>query len=84
MERLTAAVVSGLHPGKDVREIEAVVLSDQGILEVDDLTVCEKLKRLDLKGNQISSVEGISQLRNLSWLSLAHNKLTSMRGMAGP
>jgi predicted amidohydrolase len=57
-------VVSGLHPGKDIREIEAVVLSDQGILDVDDLTVCEKLKRLDLKGNQISSVEGNPRYRS--------------------
>ncbi|KAJ1488502.1 hypothetical protein T484DRAFT_1782915, partial [Baffinella frigidus] len=53
----------------DPVEAEFLNLAKMDLTELPDLSVCERLKRLDLSANKLSSAEGIGGARNVLVLS---------------
>ncbi|KAL2623293.1 hypothetical protein R1flu_003498 [Riccia fluitans] len=87
----------GLHPAllksfriTDVREQEGKrsiselaeeIGSRWDLDQLMGLDVCERLTRLDLSDNRLSSLEGITLCTKLTWLSVAGNQLSSLTGV---
>jgi Leucine-rich repeat (LRR) protein len=54
-------IISGISahfPGQDIREIETLNFSNRNYTAIDDITICEKLKKLDLSQNQLEGIRG--------------------------
>ncbi|KAG0569496.1 hypothetical protein KC19_6G094600 [Ceratodon purpureus] len=81
MVRLTAALISALNDGCDLATIETLTVPGRYFHEISGIDACEKLSRLDISKNSITSLESISMCTNLKWLSVAENKLTSLKGI---
>ena len=66
-----------------------VDLSESGITSDDLILIVERLKempnlvKLNLEGNQITSIEGLSGLVNLRTLNFAKNHITNIEALAG-
>lgn len=79
--KLTPADVARLTPDLQIQEIKSLDLSDRSISQIDDISCCVGLHRLDLSGNELASVEsiaGIQYNKGLTWLSLAKNHLSDV------
>jgi Leucine-rich repeat (LRR) protein len=71
-----AAIAERAHG--DPLEAEFLNLSKMNLSELPDLSSCERLKRLDLSCNSLSSAEGISGCRGITWLSLKDNQVGTL------
>lgn len=83
MQRLTAASISAQYPEQDLASITSLSFPKRGIKEIVGLDACEKLSRLDLSNNNLTSLEGLALCANLKWLSVAGNCLQSLKGIEG-
>lgn len=50
--------------------------------ELDDLSVCVNLRRVDLSKNALQSVEGLAFNKELTWVSISNNQVESLADMA--
>lgn len=81
--KLTPALVSG-KAGKEGGEIRALDFGNSKISEVEDISFCTALRKLNLAKNNIklsSSVASLRHLPSLSWLDLSENKLEEIDGI---
>jgi Leucine-rich repeat (LRR) protein len=73
-----------IDPHADPKELKTLDLSCLELTEVGDLSSCLELRRLDLSQNLLEEVvKPLSCLNKLgiTWVSLAYNKLGTMRGV---
>lgn len=77
--KLTYRYLSSQLDG-DPKEIKQIKLSGHEITEVEDLSSCQSLARLDLSKNQIPSIRGLSSCVDLTWLNVSRNQLGSLEG----
>ncbi|EFJ05867.1 hypothetical protein SELMODRAFT_431169 [Selaginella moellendorffii] len=78
---LDGKLISGIGDAPALGELS---LARRKIDEIsDELHSCGNLKRIDLSGNLLTSVEALAPLKKLKWLSLSGNKLTSLTGLEG-
>ncbi|OAE22671.1 hypothetical protein AXG93_2675s1040 [Marchantia polymorpha subsp. ruderalis] len=57
MVRLTAALISAIHDGADLATITSLIVPHRDLDQLMGLDMCERLTRLDLSDNRISSLE---------------------------
>ncbi|PVV01662.1 hypothetical protein BB560_003910 [Smittium megazygosporum] len=65
-------------------EVKALDLHKKEITHVEDISCCTDLRKLDLSDNQIKSNEvfnGIKYNKDLTWLNLSKNSLSSIVGI---
>eukprot|EP00002_Diphylleia_rotans_P031314 TRINITY_DN6504_c0_g1_i5.p1 TRINITY_DN6504_c0_g1~~TRINITY_DN6504_c0_g1_i5.p1 ORF type:complete len:363 (+),score=87.06 TRINITY_DN6504_c0_g1_i5:78-1166(+) len=74
--KATLAKISGQMPGR-LQDMPALNLANQGISEIDDLSICLSLRRIDLRHNYLTSLKFLSSL-SLTWAHLADNELESI------
>lgn len=67
---------------KPANKITAASLKDKGITQIDDMTECSQLRKLDLTGNQLSTVDSLKGLRDVAtslvYLNLSNNGMVDM------
>lgn len=69
---------------EDAREAKALDFSKMQITQVEDISFCISLRKLNLSGNAIRSSKLVATLRHLpslTWLDLSGNKLAEMDGV---
>ena len=55
-------------------EVRSISAKDQSLHDVDEqLFRCQRLKRLDLSNNHLTSTHNLTNIQNLEWLSIASN-----------
>ena len=82
MVKLTPALIASYSTGNTVTDVQNVNCSNKNIDELDDLSPCIELRKLDLSNNSLNSLEGISHNYELSWLNAAHNKLDDLQHLS--
>lgn len=81
--KLTPALVSERCKERADEE-KSLSFANQKITEVEDISFCVSLRRLDLSNNKIKTSSSISSLRHLpslTWLDLSNNELTEIDGV---
>ncbi|KAJ1908869.1 hypothetical protein IWQ60_011483 [Tieghemiomyces parasiticus] len=75
--KLTPVVLTQ-HATVSITEAKEFNLSGKDIDEVEDISCCIELRKLNLSNNRLSgsqSTDGLRRLTSLTWLNLAHNEL---------
>ncbi len=78
--KLTPAIISATYGG-GITELTEVNFKDKGYEELDDISVCVDLKRVDLSNNKLSNIDGLSDNKFISWLNVSHNSLETMQAV---
>ncbi|PON65248.1 LRR domain containing protein [Trema orientale] len=81
MTRLSSEQVLKDNDTRDPSTIEALTLNHRALSDVSCLRDFKSLGRLDLRLNNLTSLEGLKLCTNLKWLSVAENKLESLKGI---
>lgn len=76
MKRLTPLVVSSKYKG-NITTIEEIDFSQKGIEEIEDLSSCVELKKINLNHNELSSLDGLNFNLELTVINASNNQLTS-------
>lgn len=85
---LGLAQVSAENKGEDPATVKVLQLSKRGIRTIDPEVGrrCKALRRLDLSSNSVEDIQPLAGLfsdaAQLTWLSLAHNQVTSVSVLA--
>lgn len=74
---------SGNITAGDMRTIEELNLSSQGVINLSGLEYASKLKVLDLSNNQIISLKPLSKLTALQELNLSRNYIKDISALGG-
>ncbi|XP_054810870.1 leucine-rich repeat-containing protein ODA7 isoform X2 [Prosopis cineraria] len=67
----------------DPNSISTLHLNHKALSDVSILVDFKNLEKLDLKLNNLTSLEGLRSCVNLKWLSVVENKLESLEGIQG-
>ncbi|CEM38373.1 unnamed protein product [Vitrella brassicaformis CCMP3155] len=78
MKRLTLTELSGLIPDGDISAVSEVDLRDKGIEECEDLSSCKALKKLEMPGNRLTSLEPFQMNLELCWLDVSKNLISTI------
>ncbi|KAL5556678.1 hypothetical protein UlMin_038914 [Ulmus minor] len=81
MSRLSSEQVLKDNTTRDSNSIETLTLNHKALSDVSCLGEFKNLSRLDLRLNNLTSLEGLKLCSNLKWLSVAENKLVSLKGV---
>eukprot|EP00958_Prasinococcus_capsulatus_P018017 scaffold2083_cov419-Prasinococcus_capsulatus_cf.AAC.8 len=79
--RLTPAEVSAIAGGKDVRTLTRLDAQNKGITQVLDLDACNSLKGVNLSKNKLTSATFLAEMKQLVWLNVSENNLTTLDGV---
>ena len=66
------------RPSERIQNAEKLSLENRGLKHVPLLEGEEKLKQLNLSQNEITKIENIVSLPNLTYLDVSHNKLQEL------
>ncbi|KAK7272241.1 hypothetical protein RJT34_28719 [Clitoria ternatea] len=83
MTRLSFEQVLKDNNAGDPDSIITLQLTHKALSDVTCLTNFKNLEKLDLKFNNLTSLEGLRSCVNLKWLSVVENKLESLEGIEG-
>ncbi|CAL5200609.1 unnamed protein product [Lathyrus oleraceus] len=83
MTRLSSEQVLKDNNAADPSSISSLHLTHKALSDVSCLASFNKLEKLDLKFNNLTSLEGLRGCVNLKWLSVVENKLESLEGIQG-
>lgn len=64
--------------GCDPLETEDLKLANKKLGTLPDLYPCKQLKKVDIGGNELATLEGLSGLRELVWLSIKDNRVEEL------
>ncbi|CAI8592851.1 unnamed protein product [Vicia faba] len=81
MTRLSSEQVLKDNNAADPSSISSLHLTHKALSDVSCLAIFNKLEKLDLKFNNLTSLEGLRGCVNLKWLSVVENKLESLEGI---
>ena len=59
--------------GRDPLELSELKLAGKGLKEIPDLFPCKQLRKVDIAGNGLESLDCVSGLREMTWLSAKDN-----------
>ncbi|KCV72621.1 hypothetical protein H696_00205 [Fonticula alba] len=79
--RLTLARISEIA-GQDPREMTSFASRDSGITELDDLSPCVNMVRIDLTKNAIKDLSGLAHNYHLSVIYASFNQIEDMSDLA--
>ena len=75
---------SFLGPGRPLAALVSLNLHNRGLRRIEGpVGLRDNLRELVLTYNEISRVEGVSELTGLQWLDLGHNCLKKVEGIKG-
>ncbi|KAI4322450.1 hypothetical protein L6164_022144 [Bauhinia variegata] len=83
MTRLSFEQVLKDNNTSDSNSILTLQLNHKALSDVSCLGKFKNLEKLDLKLNNLTSLEGLRSCVNLKWLSVVENKLESLEGIQG-
>ncbi|KAI9107645.1 hypothetical protein K1719_021308 [Acacia pycnantha] len=83
MTRLNSEQVLKENNTRDPSSISTLHLNHKALSDVSILADFKNLEKLDLKLNNLTSLEGLRPCVNLKWLSVVENKLESLEGIQG-
>lgn len=78
--KLTPAALSELHEQR-LPDIKVLNMSDKSITSIEDISCCVQMHKLDLSKNLLKtqdSLRGLRYCKELTWINLAHNSLTTI------
>ena len=65
----------------EFKKVEALQLSFQNILQIQNLVGFDSLTKLQLDNNIIEKIENLGHLTNLTWLDLSFNNIAEIEGL---
>ncbi|KAJ7948029.1 Protein phosphatase 1 regulatory subunit 7 [Quillaja saponaria] len=83
MTRLSSEQVLKDNNTREPNSISTLHLSFKALSDVSCLSYFKNLEKLDLKLNNLTSLEGLKSCVNLKWLCVVENKLESLEGIQG-
>ncbi|KAF7805733.1 Protein phosphatase 1 regulatory subunit 7 [Senna tora] len=83
MTRLDSEQVLKDNNTRDPNSISTLHLTHKALSDVSILEKFKNLEKLDLKLNNLTSLEGLRPCISLKWLSVVENKLESLEGIQG-
>ncbi|KAK4255268.1 hypothetical protein QN277_008286 [Acacia crassicarpa] len=83
MTRLNSEQVLKENNTRDPGSISTLHLNHKALSDVSILADFKNLEKLELKLNNLTSLEGLRPCVNLKWLSVVENKLESLEGIQG-
>ncbi|XP_014522663.1 dynein regulatory complex subunit 3 [Vigna radiata var. radiata] len=83
MTRLNVEQVLKDNNASDPSSVTTLHLTYKALSDITCLANFIKLEKLDLKLNNLTSLEGLRSCANLKWLSVVENKLESLEGIQG-
>ncbi|AES67115.1 putative leucine-rich repeat domain, L domain-containing protein [Medicago truncatula] len=83
MTRLSSEQVLKDNNAVNPSSISSLHLTHKALSDVSCLASFNKLEKLDLKFNNLTSLEGLRACVTLKWLSVVENKLESLEGIQG-
>ena len=84
--KLTPAVVADLHKGTLIQDLKEAKLSNLEINQIEDISVCISLCKLDLSQNRLespTSLAGLHYMKGLTMLNLSKNALKDIDQLKG-
>jgi len=73
--------VEEMRNDAEFHKVEALQLSFQNILQIENLTGFDMLTKLQLDNNIIEKIENLEHLTNLTWLDLSFNNISTIEGL---
>ncbi|KAL5152014.1 Protein phosphatase 1 regulatory subunit 7 [Glycine soja] len=83
MARLSSDQVLKDNNAADPTSVTTLHLTHKALSDITCLANFVNLEKLDLKLNNLTSLEGLRSCVNLKWLSVVENKLESLEGIQG-
>ncbi|KAL2331908.1 hypothetical protein Fmac_019489 [Flemingia macrophylla] len=83
MTRLSSDQVLKDNNAADPSSVVTLHLTHRALSDITCLANFVNLEKLDLKLNNLTSLEGLGSCVNLKWLSVVENKLESLEGIRG-
>ncbi|KAL5132039.1 Protein phosphatase 1 regulatory subunit 7 [Glycine soja] len=83
MARLSSDQVLKDNNAADPTSVTTLYLTHKALSDITCLANFINLEKLDLKLNNLTSLEGLRSCVNLKWLSVVENKLESLEGIQG-
>ncbi|RZB76535.1 Protein phosphatase 1 regulatory subunit 7 isoform C [Glycine soja] len=83
MARLSSDQVLKDNNAADPTSVTTLYLTHKALSDITFLANFINLEKLDLKLNNLTSLEGLRSCVNLKWLSVVENKLESLEGIQG-
>ncbi|KAK7402050.1 hypothetical protein VNO78_14009 [Psophocarpus tetragonolobus] len=83
MTRLSSEQVLKDNNAADPTSVTSLYLTHKALSDITCLANFINLEKLDLKLNNLTSLQGLRSCVNLKWLSVVENKLESLEGIQG-